>query len=66
VIHAGSKDPLFLDTYAQLLYKGGKLCQFTSPDNYLEIETRVVGLLNNDANSKERFERMKRGEKNWE
>jgi len=56
------ENPAFMDTYANLLYKLGRV------DEAVAMETKAMGLLTNDEDKtayQETIEKMKKGEKTW-
>lgn len=59
---ADKENPSFMDTYANLLYKLGRV------DEAVAMETKAMGLLTNDEDKtayQETIEKMKKGEKTW-
>ena len=57
-----NKEPAFMDTYANILYKLGK------KDEAIALETQAVNLAGSSdkASYQETVEKMKKGEKTWD
>ncbi len=61
VTATGHKEPAFLDTYANLLYKTGK------KDEAIDMENKAIALVpeQEKAPYQAAIEKMKKGEKTW-
>lgn len=53
------EDPMFIDTYANILYKLGQ------NEEAIKWEEKALGLANNDKTYQETLDKMKKGEKTW-
>lgn len=56
---ANGDEPMFMDTYANILYKLGK------KDEAIAVQEKAVKLSNNNAELLATLEKMKKGEKTW-
>ncbi|HEX7754520.1 MAG TPA: hypothetical protein VF421_04205, partial [Niabella sp.] len=61
-VELSNDNAAILDTYAQLLYKADKLYHIKTGEDYMEMESRVAGLLHQE----EIFSKMQRGLPTWE
>ncbi|MBE7173208.1 MAG: thioredoxin fold domain-containing protein [Williamsia sp.] len=56
---AAKDEPMYIDTYANILYKMGK------KEEAIKWEEKALALANNDKTYQETLDKMKKGEKTW-